>query len=300
MRSTSKKKVLSMLLALAMILSAAGLLAACGGGGDEGNDSGEAAKEPENTKLILATTTSTKDSGLLDVILPEFEKESGYQVDVVSVGSGEAMAMGEAGEADVLLVHSPAAEKEYVEGGHADADGRMDVMYNDFVVLGPKDDPEGIEKASKEDALATFKTINDKKLTFISRADDSGTHKKELSIWESAKVTPKGKWYVEAAAGMGDVITMTDEKAGYTLSDRATWLNVGKNTELKILCEKDPSGVLNNQYGVICVNPDKNENINKDGAKAFQNWIVSEETQKLIGEYGAEEYGEALFVPNAK
>lgn len=295
MKIMGKRKILSMLLMFAMVFSAAGILSACGDG-----DSAETAKEPENPKLILATTTSTKDSGLLDAILPEFEKESGYKVDVVSVGSGEAMAMGEKGEADVLLVHSPAAEKEFVEGGHADADGRLDVMYNDFVVLGPKADPEGIEKASKEDAVKTFKTINDKKLTFISRADDSGTHKKELSIWETAKITPKGDWYVEAAAGMGDVITMTDEKTGYTLSDRATWLNVGGNTELKILCEKDPSGVLNNQYGVICVNPDKNENINKDGAKAFQNWIVSENTQKIIGEYGAEEYGEALFVPNAK
>ena len=297
MTSTNKRKLLSIFIALAMVFSAAGLLAGCGGS-DEGS-ADDAAKEPETKTLRLATTTSTKDSGLLDVLLPEFEKETGYKVSVASVGSGEAMALGEQGEADVLLVHSPAAEKEYVDGGHADADGRMDVMYNDFVVLGPKADPEGIEKASKEDAIATFKTINDKKLTFISRADDSGTHKKELSIWESAKLEPKGKWYVEAAAGMGDVITMTDEKEGYTLSDRATWLNVGKDTDLKILCEKDPSGVLNNQYGVICVNPDKNENINKDGAKAFQNWIVSEETQKLIGEYGAEEYGEALFVPNA-
>lgn len=297
MTSTNKRNVLSLLIALAMVLSAAGLLAGCGGG-DEGSQ--EAAKEPETKTLNLATTTSTKDSGLLDAILPEFTKETGYEVNVISVGSGEAMALGEKGEADVLLVHSPAAEKEYVENGHADADGRMDVMYNDFVVLGPKADPEGIEKTSKEDAVKTFKTISDKKLTFISRADDSGTHKKELSIWESAKVTPKGDWYVEAAAGMGDVITMTDEKEGYTLSDRATWLNVGKNTDLKILCEKDPSNVLNNQYGVICVNPDKNENINQDGAKAFQNWIVSEETQKLIGQYGAEEYGQSLFVPNAK
>ena len=291
----SKKRVFGVLLALMMILSMAGILSACGESKDEGT-----AKEPENTKLILATTTSTKDSGLLDAILPEFEKESGYKVDVVSVGSGEAMELGEKGEADVLLVHSPAAEKEFVDGGHADADGRLDVMYNDFVVLGPKADPAGIEKNSKADAVKAFTTINDQKKVFISRADDSGTHKKELAIWEKAKITPKGDWYVEAAAGMGDVITMTDEKTGYTLSDRATWLNVGKNTDLKIVCEKDSSGILNNQYGVICVNPEKNENINADGAKEFQKWIVSEKTQKLIGEYGAEEYGEALFIPNAK
>lgn len=289
------KRTLAVLLVLMMALSSAVLLSACGGG----NDSEETAA-PENPKLILATTTSTKDSGLLDEILPVFEEKTGYQVDVISVGSGEAMAMGEKGEADVLLVHSPAAEKEFVEGGHADADGRLDVMYNDFVVLGPKADPAGIEKEAKDDAVKAFTAISDSKQTFISRADDSGTHKKELSIWESAKITPKGDWYVEAAAGMGDVITMTDEKAGYTLSDRATWLNVGGNTELKIVCEKDPDGTLNNQYGVICVNPEKNENINAEGAKAFQKWIVSEETQKIIGEYGAEEYGEALFIPNAK
>lgn len=280
-----KKRILSVVMILVMVLSMAVSLSACGG------------EEEAKGNIILATTTSTKDSGLLDAILPVFEDECDYTVEVVSVGSGEAMAMGEKGEADVLLVHSPAAEEEYVANGHADEDGRMDVMYNDFVVIGPKADPA---KVTGDDAIAAFKAIMDNEATFVSRADDSGTHKKELSIWEKAELTPSGDWYVEAAAGMGEVITMTDEKSGYTLSDRATWLNVGGDTELTILCEKDPSGVLNNQYGVICVNPDKNENINHDGAKAFQNWIVSEETQKLIGEYGAEEYGQALFVPNAK
>lgn len=279
-----KKRILSVVLALAMVLSMAVVLSACG-------------KEEAKGNIILATTTSTKDSGLLDEILPVFEEETGYTVEVVSVGSGEAMAMGENGEADVLLVHSPAAEAEYVENGHADEDGRLDVMYNDFVIIGPEANPAGIDS---KDAVAAFKAIMDNKATFVSRADDSGTHKKELSIWEKAGLTPSGDWYVEAAAGMGDVITMTNEKSGYTLSDRATWLNVGGDTALKILCEKDPSGVLNNQYGVICVNPEKNENINHDGAKAFQEWIVSEATQKLIGEYGVEEYGQALFVPNAK
>jgi tungstate transport system substrate-binding protein len=267
-----------------MVLSMAISLSACGQEDAKGN-------------IILATTTSTKDSGLLDAILPVFEEETGYTVEVVSVGSGEAMAMGENGEADVLLVHSPAAEEEYVANGHADADGRMDVMYNDFVVVGPEANPAGIDSA---DAVAAFEAIMENEEVFVSRADDSGTHKKELKIWEKAGLTPSGEWYVEAAAGMGDVITMTDEKAGYTLSDRATWLNVGGDTALKILCEKDPSGILNNQYGVICVNPEKNENINNEGAKAFQNWIVSEATQTLIGEYGVEEYGQALFIPNAK
>jgi len=282
--NTMKKRIFSVVMVLVMVLSMAISLSACGQEDAKGN-------------IILATTTSTKDSGLLDAILPVFEEETGYTVEVVSVGSGEAMAMGENGEADVLLVHSPAAEEEYVANGHADADGRMDVMYNDFVVVGPEANPAGIDSA---DAVAAFEAIMENEEVFVSRADDSGTHKKELKIWEKAGLTPSGEWYVEAAAGMGDVITMTDEKAGYTLSDRATWLNVGGDTALKILCEKDPSGILNNQYGVICVNPEKNENINNEGAKAFQNWIVSEATQTLIGEYGVEEYGQALFIPNAK
>ncbi|MFR4017589.1 MAG: substrate-binding domain-containing protein [Clostridia bacterium] len=222
-----KKRILSVFLVLAVALSMTAILAGCGMTKDERNKG----------TIILATTTSTKDSGLLDEILPVFEEESGYSVDVVSVGSGEAMTMGENGEADVLLVHSPAAEKEYVEGGHADEDGRMDVMYNDFVVVGPEADPAAIGENAKDDAVAAFTAIMEQQQTFVSRADESGTHKKELSIWEKAGLTPSGDWYVEAAAGMGDVITMTDEKAGYTLSDRATWLNVGGDTALKIVCE---------------------------------------------------------------
>ena len=285
-----KKRILALVMVLAMALSMTVVFTGCGN---------EEAVETMGT-IILATTTSTKDSGLLDEILPEFTAETGWEVDVVSVGSGEAMQMGMDGEADVLLVHSPASEAEYVANGHADEDGRMDVMYNDFVVVGPEEDPAGVAENAGDDAIAAFEAIMDAEATFVSRADDSGTHKKELSIWEKAELTPAGAWYVEAAAGMGDVINMTNEKLGYTLADRATWLNVGGDTELKIVCEKDPSGVLNNQYGVICVNPEKNENINNEGAKAFQNWIVSEAAQKLIGEYGVEEYGEALFIPNAK
>lgn len=256
-------------------------------------------KKVQDKELILATTTSTKDSGLLDEILPVFEKEIGYEVSVVSVGSGEAMTMGENGEADVLLVHSPAAEKAFVEGGHADKDGRKDVMYNDFVLIGPKDDPAGIAAASYNDAVAAFTTLYETQSPFISRSDESGTHKKELALWEKCGITPEGEWYIQAGAGMGAVLEMANETLAYTLSDRATWLNAGLDADLAIVCEKDESGVLYNQYGVICVNPNKNDNINHDGAKAFQNWIVSEETQKLIGEYGLEEYGKSLFTPNA-
>lgn len=264
----------------------------------------EAAQEStaavDNETIILATTTSTKDSGLLDEILPVFEETTGYSVDVISVGSGEAMKMGENGEADVLLVHSPVSEKAFVEAGHADEAGRLDVMYNDFVLIGPKDDPAGISTEAPNDALKAFQILSDTQSPFISRSDESGTHKKELAIWEKCEITPEGDWYVEAGAGMGAVLEMANETLAYTLSDRATWLNLGLEEDLMIVCEKDESGILYNQYGVICVNPDKNENINHEGAKAFQNWIVSEETQALIGEYGVAEYGKALFTPNAQ
>ena len=218
------------------VLSMTAILSGCGSREEETTES--------KGTIILATTTSTKDSGLLDEILPAFEEESGYTVDVVSVGSGEAMTMGENGEADVLLVHSPAAEEEYVAGGHADEDGRMDVMYNDFVIIGPEADPAGVSANAADDAIAAFEDIMNSQSTFVSRADESGTHSKELSIWEAAGLTPSGDWYVEAAAGMGDVITMADEMSGYTLADRATWLNVGGDTALTILCEKDPKRSL--------------------------------------------------------
>ncbi|MBP6492466.1 MAG: substrate-binding domain-containing protein [Clostridia bacterium] len=246
-------------------------------------------------KIILATTTSTQDSGLLDVILPDFTAKTGYEVDVIAVGSGEAMKMGENGEADVLLVHSPAAEKEFVAAGHSPE--RFDVMYNDFIILGPTEDPAGIKAAAPDNAQAAFQKIYDDQVTFVSRADDSGTHKKELSIWEKLTLTPSGDWYVETGKGMGDVITMTNEMLGYTLADRATWLNMSEGTDLQIVTEGDKD--LFNQYGVMVVDPSKNDQINAEGALAFQNWILSEETQALIGTYGVEEYGLALFTPNA-
>lgn len=281
-----KKKILSLMAALILVASLAASLTACGA--------------PDNPNITLATTTSTKDSGLLDYLLPIFEEETGYKVEVVSVGSGEAIALGEQGEADVLLVHSPAAEKEFVEAGNADDAGRVEVMYNDFLIVGPEADPAGVGANASADAVAAFKAIYDAKSVFISRADDSGTYKKELAIWDAAGLSPAGDWYIEAADGMGAVIAMADEKLGYTLTDRATWLNLADTTELKLLCEKDASGILNNQYAVICVNPDKNENINHEGAKAFQEWLVSDDTQALIGEFGLEEFGQQLFVPNAK
>ena len=257
--------------------------------------------------LRLATTTSTKDSGLLDAILADFTAKTGYKVEVISVGSGEAMAMGMNGEADVLLVHSPAAEKAFVEGGHADATGRLDVMYNDYVIIGPLSDPAHVKTIAPANATAAFAAIASAGLSsgtsagalFISRGDESGTHSKEKSIWEQASITPQGAWYVIANSGMGAVIAMANERLAYTLADRATWLSRAQSVDLTIVCEKDPSGLLNNQYGVICVNPDKNAFINHEGAVAFQKWITSLETQARIANFGVETYGEQLFIPNA-
>ena len=286
------KRIMAIILVLAMVLSFAGCA---------NNQENEAASPAEiKGKIILATTTSTKDSGLLDFILPDFTYKTGWEVDVISVGSGEAMAMGKAGEADVLLVHSPKDEALFIEEGHADADGRFNVMYNDFVIIGSMEDPSGVIEEANNDAVMAFKAILENESKFISRGDNSGTHKKELAIWASSELVPSGDWYIEAGAGMGDVITMADEMMAYTIADRATWLNVGKNTQLQIVSEKDPSGILNNQYGVICVNPDKNDLINAEGAKEFQNWILSDVTQEVIGTYGVEEFGAPLFTPNAE
>ena len=279
---------------LTVSLALALMFASCGGG----HQTSETVAYKGT--LRLATTTSTKDSGLLTDILPDFEAKSGWKVEVISVGSGEAMKLGESGEADVLLVHSPAAERTFVEGGHADSTGRLDVMYNDYVIIGSEKDAAGVRGAASSDALEAFKTISGKRAAFISRGDQSGTHSKELSIWKSAGIDPQGDWYVVAGSGMGAVITMTDEKLAYTLADRATWLTYAAKTDLEIVSEKDPSGILNNQYGVICVNPDKNPQIQHQGAVEFQNWITSAETQKLIGQFGAAQFGDSLFTPNAR
>lgn len=285
------KKLLALVLAMMMVLS---LLAGCGPSEEPEGPDAEGPAEIIGT-IILATTTSTQDSGLLDEILPDFTYKTGYEVDVIAVGSGEAMKMGENGEADVLLVHSPAAEKAFVEAGHGPE--RFDVMYNDFIILGPTEDPAGIKEAAGDNAQAALKKFFDEQVTFVSRSDESGTHKKELTIWDKLGLKPAGDWYIEAGTGMGNVITMTNEMQGYTLSDRATWLNMSEGLDLIIVTEGDKD--LFNQYGVIVVDPAKNDQINAEGALAFQNWILSAETQGLIGEYGVAKYGAPLFTPNA-
>jgi len=286
-----KKKNLGVLLLVLLLLLSA--FAGCGKETAPAEETPQAA-EIQGT-LRLATTTSTQDSGLLDVLLPAFTFDTGWEVEVIAVGSGAAMEMGENGEADVLLVHSPAAEREFVAAGHGPE--RYDVMYNDFVIVGPKEDPAGVAEKSDGDAVAAMKLIAESKAPFISRGDDSGTHKKELSLWEKAALTPAGDWYISAGQSMGAVITMADDQLAYTIADRATWLAYEADTDLVILSEGDPA--LYNQYGVIVVDPAKNEQINAQGALDFQEWILGEKAQTMIEEFGVEEYGQSLFLPNA-
>ena len=246
-----------------------------------------------NRELILATTTSTRDSGLLDVLLPDFEARTGYAVKMLAVGSGQALELGQEGNVDVLLVHSPAAEKAFVEAGHG-IDRRL-VMHNDFIIVGPEADRAGIAGlTSASEALARIAAA---KATFVSRGDGSGTETKELALWKAAGITPEGAWYLQSGQPMGATLTITSEKGGYTLSDRATYLAFSDQVSLDILLEGDP--VLLNVYSVIRVNPDSWPKVNAAGALAFADYLVSPEGQALIGAFGVQEYGQALFVPDA-
>lgn len=245
-------------------------------------------------EITLATTTSTRDSGLLDYILPEFTKDTGYSVNVVAVGTGQALQLGRDGNADILLVHAKADEEKFVSEGYGLK--RNDVMYNDFVILGPMDDPAGIKDTSN--ASEALKKIAESQSVFVSRGDDSGTHKFEKKLWKANGIEPAGDWYMSAGKGMGDVILMSDEKNAYTISDRATYLSMKDKLQIEIIFEK--SSDLKNQYGIIPVNPEKYPGLKKDGAKALFDWVISKKGQEMIGEYGKKEYGEALFTPNAK
>ncbi len=252
--------------------------------------------ELEKTELILSTTTSTENSGLLAYILPVLKEKTGIETKVVAVGTGKALQMGRDGDADVLLVHAKPSEEEFVAEGHGVE--RFDVMYNDFVLLGPSDDPAEVNTNAPKDVVKALEIVKEKQAKFVSRGDDSGTHKKELSLWKEGNIEPSGDWYLSAGKGMGDVIQMTDEVLGYTMSDRATYLSMKENLDLKVVTEGDER--LFNQYGVIAVNPDKNDKINAEAAQMFIDWILSEETQELISEFGIEEFGQPLFIPNAK
>jgi len=246
--------------------------------------------------VLLATTTRTQDSGLLDVLLPAFEKETGYFVKTIAVGSGQAMAMGRRGEADVLLVHAPAEEQKFVDDGFGL--GRRLVMHNDFVVVGPPGDPVKVRQArSPQEAL---KRIAEAGALFVSRGDNSGTHSKEKGLWKAAGLTPDGKkWYQQTGLGMGETLNVASEKAGYTLTDRGTFLARGKARPLalEILVERDP--LLLNVYHVIEVNQGKWPKVNAAGARAFGDFMVSPRTQEIIGRFGVETVGSPLFFPDA-
>ncbi len=250
-------------------------------------------KKPANPALILATTTSTQDSGLLDVLIPDFEKQSGYTVQTVAVGSGEAMKMGQQCNADVLLVHSPAAEKDFMTNNYG-SDRRL-VMHNDFVVVGPSTDPAGIKGSAT--SVEAFTKIANANAIFVSRADDSGTNAKELGIWKSANITPEGDWYVETGQGMLATLTIASEQGGYSLTDRATYLANKDKLQLEILMEGDAA--LLNIYHVIVVNPANCTGVNNTGAIAFADYVVSSGAQKLIGGFGVEKFGAPLFTPDA-
>ena len=260
------------------------------------------AAEAEPQVLRLATTTSTADSGLLDAILPDFEAANNARVDVVAVGTGQAIEIGQAGDADVILVHARAREDAFIEEGHGTA--RYDVMYNDFILVGPAEDPAGVQgMATAAEALTAIAAAE---ASFASRGDDSGTHTKELSLWEKAGITPEGDWYNSLGQGMGETLTFANESGAYTLTDRGTYLSMRDNLPNLVvvvggesIAENGDSSLLN-PYGVIPVNPDKSDAINADLAQAFAEWITSPEVQAMIGEYGVETFGQPLFYPDAE
>jgi tungstate transport system substrate-binding protein len=261
-------------------------------------------------RLVLATTTSTDNSGLLNEILPDFETRYGADVEVIAVGTGQAIQLGENGDADVILVHARSREDAFVEAGYGV--NRQDVMYNDFVVVGPAADPADIKGMT--DVAAAMAKIGGTGSTFISRGDDSGTHIKEQGLWQASGVPlveaasikragksfvkPEGEWYLSVGQGMGATLTVADEQQAYTLSDRATYLaRTLEGIDLEILVEGDSR--LFNPYGVIAVNPDLHPTVNAAGARAFSEWLTSLETQQLIGRFGVDQFGQPLFLPDS-
>lgn len=244
--------------------------------------------------IILATTTSTQDSGLLDVLLPVFQEETGYQVKTVAVGTGQALKMGMDGNADVLLVHAPSAEMEFMQQGYGK--DRALVMHNDFVLVGPKNDPAQVKQA--QSSVGAFQAIAQMKSTFVSRGDGSGTHTKELQLWKQAGIVPENQpWYLSSGQGMGATLMIAEQKAAYTLCDRGTFLANRDHLTLQILFQGDST--LLNVYHVITINPQKWPNVQYDGAVAFLNFLTSPSTQAMIGAFGVEQFGEPLFTPDA-
>ena len=243
--------------------------------------------------VILSTTTSTQDSGLLDVLVPLFEKQSGLSVKTISVGTGQALALAARGEADVTLAHAPGVEKQFVQDGKMS--NRRLVMYNDFVLIGPADDPARIKGLPK--AVDALRRIAESQSRFVSRGDKSGTHALEQGLWKQAGVEPKGAWYIESGQGMGQTLGIANERRAYTLTDRGTYLAFQKRVDLPILVEKDRP--LLNIYSVMEVNPTNGPRVNVAGGKAFADFMLAPETQAVIRSFGVEKYGQPLFVPVA-
>jgi tungstate transport system substrate-binding protein len=287
-----KRKITTLLAGFVMAATISSVFIGCS---NKENNTKQGDKLTNNT-ITMATTTSTQDSGLLDYLLPKFKEETGVEVKTVAVGTGQALKLGESGDADVLLVHAKAQEEAFVKAGHGLE--RFDVMYNDFILIGPKNDPGKIKENAEGDISKALEYISKNQIIFVSRGDESGTHSAEKKLWTGINVTPSGEWYLSAGQGMGAVINIADEKTGYTISDRATYLSMKDKTNLGIIVEGDSK--LRNQYGVIAVNPNKSDKINDQGAKIFIDWILSKKVQGTIEEFGKDKFGQSLFFPNAK
>ncbi len=278
----------------ALILAVLAAAPACGGAAPATSPAASrtAAPSPARPELLLATTTSTQDSGLLDLLIPDFERRTGYKVKTSAVGTGAALAIGAKGDADVLLVHAPATEMKWMQEGNGDR--RLLLMHNDFIVVGPASDRAGIKGLKVLDAL---RAIAAAKATFISRGDNSGTDILEKSLWKEIGITPGPPWYVESGTGMGQTLTVASEKKAYLITDRGTYLSRKATLQLDVLVEKDAP--LLNLYHVITVSSAKFPRVNKAGADAFADYLVSPETQALIGSFGVEKFGQPLFFPDA-
>jgi tungstate transport system substrate-binding protein len=250
------------------------------------------AQDPASRTVILSTTTSTQDSGLLDVLVPLFERSTGYSVKTISVGTGQALALAARGEADVTLAHAPALEKKYV--GEGKMHNRRLVMYNDFLLIGPESDPA---KIRGDKSVAALKRIADAKARFVSRGDKSGTHTLELALWKAAGVTPDAPWYIESGQGMGATLGIANDRQGYTVTDRATMLAFAKRVDLKPMVEGDK--LLLNIYSVMEVNPANGPKVNAAGGKAFADFMLAPQTQAVVKTFGVDRYGQPLFVPIA-
>jgi tungstate transport system substrate-binding protein len=287
MKKTSCLK--AFVLAMAMLFLASSLFAAAAS-----DNSQSAGSVPVKGNIILSTTTSTQDSGLLNYLLPIFTRETGWTVDVIAVGTGAALNMGRGGDADVLLVHARADELQFVADGYGSV--RYDVMYNDFLIVGPNT----TAIAHNSNVLQTLRDIASRNLPFVSRGDSSGTHTMELSLWRAAGInTASVSGYSSVGQGMGATLQMASEMRTYTLTDRATWLTWSKDGRINLPAVCEGASDLLNFYGVILVNPARHPHVNVEGAHTFANWLISPSTQLLIGQFGVEQYGQALFTPNA-